>query len=344
MFDSLDALPAACDALFASGAAEGVFNSREWYRTVVRHALPQGARPRFLLASLADLPVALLPLQLLPDGHAQSLTTFYTCHYQPLLDASLDPPTLRRIFAGFARVCRRWSTLRLDAMPADWTALGDCLVGTRAGGMIACRFDHFGNWHEAVQGLSWQQYLAARPGQLRETIRRRLARSARDPAASFEIITAPEQLSAGIEAFETVYAKSWKEPEPFPRFNATLMHTTAALGLLRLGIYRVAGQPVGAQFWIVEHGHATVLKLAHDEAFKSRSPGTVLTALMLRHLLDQEQVREIDFGRGDDAYKRDWAAERRQYIGLILANPLRPAGLGFLATHAVGRMRRRLLH
>src|SRR5580698_9474691 len=56
MFDSLDALPAACDALFASGAAEGVFNSREWYRTVVRHALPQGARPRFLLASLADLP------------------------------------------------------------------------------------------------------------------------------------------------------------------------------------------------------------------------------------------------------------------------------------------------
>ena len=55
-----------------------------------------------------------------------------------------------------------------------------------------------------------------------------------------------------------------------------------------------------------------MLKLAHDEAFKAHSPGTVLTALMLRHLLDQEHVARIDFGRGDDAYKQGWAVERRQ--------------------------------
>ena len=90
---------------------------------------------------------------------------------------------------------------------------------------------------------------------------------------------------------------------------------------------------------MVDHARALVLKLAHDEAFKAASPGTVLTAWMLRWLLDQEQVQEIDFGRGDDPYKREWASQRRQRIGLVLANPLAPAGVAVIARHALGRLR-----
>ena len=39
---------------------------------------------------------------------------------------------------------------------------------------------------------------------------------------------------------------------------------------------------------------------------KRYSPGTVLTAMMLRRLIEEEGVSEIDFGRGDDDYKRGW--------------------------------------
>ena len=85
-------------------------------------------------------------------------------------------------------------------------------------------------------------------------------------------------------------------------------------------------------------GHATVLKLAHDEACKAHSPGTVLTALMLRHLLDQEHVDHIDFGRGDDPYKQGWATQRRQRIGLLLVNPWSAAGSTTLLRHALGRL------
>ena len=68
------------------------------------------------------------------------------------------------------------------------------------------------------------------------------------------------------------------------------------------------------------------------------SPGTVLTALMLRHLLDNEHVARIDFGRGDDAYKQGWAAERRQRVGVLLVDPWRPAGLMALLRHVSGRV------
>ena len=46
---------------------------------------------------------------------------------------------------------------------------------------------------------------------------------------------------------------------------------------------------------------------------------------MIRDLLDRDRITELDFGRGDDAYKSLWAGRRRQRIGVVLAN-LRAAG------------------
>jgi hypothetical protein len=209
----------------------------------------------------------------------------------------------------------------------------------RRAGLVALRFDHFGNWSEDVTGLAWSAYLQSRAGALRETIRRRLRRAEKLPDARFDLFIEPEQMETAASAFESVYARSWKEPEPYPEFNVALMRAMARPGWLRLGVWSVGPVPVAVQLWVVRDGNAIVLKLAHDEAFKAHSPGTVLTALMLRHLLDNEHVARIDFGRGDDAYKQGWAVERRQRIGLLLVNPWRLAGIAALLRHTAGRGR-----
>ena len=77
-------------------------------------------------------------------------------------------------------------------------------------------YDHFGNWYEPVADRSWDDYAAARPGALRQTIRRRLRRAERDPSIAVDVIDGPTGLEAGITAYEEVYARSWKKPEPFP--------------------------------------------------------------------------------------------------------------------------------
>jgi len=337
-FASLDALPADADALFA--ASPELFASRAWWRTVLSFGMPPATQPCFLLARMDDRPAALLPLrQEDSNGTLSSLTTPYTCVYAPLVAPDVPVSDLVALFTGVARFCRGHAVTRLDALPQEWPALSAFEQGARAAGLSAVRFAHFGNWHETVNGMGWSTYLAGRPGALRETIRRKLRRADQRTDGSFVVVTRPPELEAGIDAFEQVYARSWKEPEPFPLFNAALMRETGAAGLLRLGLWRIGGVAVAVQFWIVEAGTATVLKLAHDEAFHSDSPGTVLTALMLRRFLDEEHVAAIDFGRGDDAYKRGWARERRQRIGVVLVNPRRPAGLAFLARHALGRIR-----
>ncbi|HEX4366187.1 MAG TPA: GNAT family N-acetyltransferase [Rhodopila sp.] len=335
-FASVAALPP--DALALLDNAPGLFAGRAWWNVVQSHAMPPGTEASFIVIRTAGRIAALLPM-LRTGGRLGSLTTPYTCEYSPLFAAELDPSARIAAMAAFGALCRPSGCVRLDALPAEWMYLADLETGTRQVGLRVLRFDHFGNWHEDVAGLDWAAYLSGRPGALRETIRRRLRRAETLADARFDLFAHPEEMDQAVEAFEFVYHRSWKDAEPFPTFNAALIRATAALGLLRLGVWSIGTQPVAAQFWVVRNGRATVLKLAHDEAFKTHSPGTVLTALMLRHLLDQEHVAAIDFGRGDDAYKQGWATSRRQRIGLLLVNPWRVSGAVNLLRHTAGRVR-----
>jgi CelD/BcsL family acetyltransferase involved in cellulose biosynthesis len=334
--DHPDRLPADATALF-SQPNDDFYATSDWYRLVLAHALPEGASARFVVIRLDGHAAALLPLLRLADGTLQSLTTPYTCLYRPLLAPNLDATSLRQI----GRALATYTPLRLEALDAETPALAPLCAGLRDRLKLPLRFDHFGNWHENVAGMGWAAYLATRDGALRETIRRRTARIARTPGLRLEL-TRGDNLDCATQAFETVYASSWKQPEPYPHFNPGLIRLAAAQGVLRLGILWHHSQPIAVQLWIVTGRCASVLKLAHVEAHKALSPGTVLTAHIIRSLLDHETIDELDFGRGDDPYKIGWAASRRQRIGLMAIDPLRPAGLAILTRHLAGRLLRRL--
>jgi len=333
IFESLGALPDDAIPLFAT--AGSFFSTQVWWETVLGHAMPPHAAPLLLVIRLDGVASGLFPMLL--DPGLRALTTPYTCLYDPLI---AERANRAAVFTAFAEYCRGFATTRLDAL--DEALAGELAVGARRAGLAVARFDHFGNWHEDVSGLDWAGWLALRPGALRETIRRRTRRAERLAGARFQMFCNRNEMEAGIAAFEMVYARSWKEPEPFPDVNPVQIRAAASLGLARLGVWWIDGIAAAAQFWFVERGQATVLKLAHDEAYKAHSPGTVLTAWMIRHMIEQENVTALDFGRGDDPYKQGWVADRRQRIGLLLINLRKPAGMGALARHAVGRIRARL--
>ncbi len=309
-----------------------------WWRCVIDAGLPPNAQPLLLLAHAAGDPahaMGLLPLCAEPGGRLSSLSTPYTCLFQPLLAEAAEPHAVGR---AFGRACGVWPVLRLDALDDTWPHWAALLAGFAASGWRAAWFDSFGNWH-ADASAGWDAYLAARPGALRETIRRKLRRAERDPALTFTLTRRPEDVPSAWAAYQSVYGRSWKEPEPFPEFGPRLVVAAASAGLLRMGVLSRDGTPLAAQYWTVEDGVATVHKLAHDETERALSPGTVLTAWMVRSLL-AEGVTGLDFGRGDDPYKQLWTDLRRQRRGLILARPWRPRGAAALGVQALGRLRR----
>jgi CelD/BcsL family acetyltransferase involved in cellulose biosynthesis len=333
----LEALSPAAQEMFGQN---GIFSTLGWYRSTIDHALPGGAQAAFVTIARGEDLHAVFPMQRGPGEVFSSLSTPYTCLWQPLF-ATSSPVELLEIGKIVAASCR--TSIRLDALDADAPWLPPLLDGFKAAGLASLRFDHFGNWHEDVAGLDWATYLAARPGALREAIRRRGKRLMEKMGARFSITSGADGLEAAIASYEKIYSASWKEPEPFADFNAAFMRACAADGSLRLGILSLNDKPLAAQFWVVRNKIGAVLKLAHDEASRALSPGTVLTALMIRHILEEARVDWLDFGRGDDDYKKDWTSARRQRIGVLLANPRSLQGGKAILRHVAGNVRRHYL-
>ena len=282
-FANLDSLPDDAAPLFA--AATDFFSTRAWWEIVLAHAIPPSASP----LSVAGPPGRrgerrCFPCCMDPAGF-RALTTPYTCRYEPLI--APDAIDRAAIFTAFARYLpvvsprrgwMRWTRRRKRS--SRWRA-------TQAGLAVA-RFDHFGNWHEDVAGLDWQAWLA-RPSQERCAKRSGAGRGGRNgwPARDFDCSPIATISRPGSRRSKRSTPEAGRTRSRFPPSTPRRFAPPRLWALARVGVWWIGDTPAAAQFWIVEHGRATVLKLAHDEAFKAHSPGTVLTAWMIRHMIEQ---------------------------------------------------------
>jgi hypothetical protein len=344
-------LPHDVETLFATASKADFFRSLPWFRTLTHAGIPPGTQPRLYVAGPPEAraglvthapPARLGPLRL---RTLRSLTNFYSCGYGPLTTEADQPGAITPVIGQIIADHPRWDVIDLDSL--DRGAGFDSLVQAFASrGWPTRSYFHFGNWYETTAGMTAADYFAARPGQLRNTLKRHANKLAKTASSTFRIFTREDEIEEGIALYEQVYAQSWKEPEPFPSFAAALARATAACGSLRLGIMTIDGAPAAAQIWIVWHGKATIFKLAHDQRLVALSPGSLLTRHMMEQVLSEGTVNEVDFGRGDDPYKQLWLPKRRERWGIMAFNPTtvrgRAAALRHLGPAALRRVASRL--
>lgn len=336
-------LPGACAALFAAAGEKSFFAQAAWYDLLSRHARDPGDRVRLYLD--ADQPRAGAVCRAAPSPHDRALNgfaNFYSLEHGPLLaSADGDGGVLTRLVAAIGGERPDWTSVgfvALDPLSASTEAL---VAGLREARFIVQTYFHSGTWFEDTRGLDFRRYFDARPAALRNTIRRK-AKAAQGSGIAYEFSEPGSDIDGLIADYETVYANSWKEPEPYPAFIPALLRMAFAGGALRLGIVRVGGQPAAAQFWIVWRGRAVIYKLAHDRRYDKLSLGTLLTMRMIERVLESDRPVEINFGRGDDPYKRLWLPKRRERWGILAANPRTWRGLGEAARVIAARIRGRL--
>lgn len=323
---------------FDSSSGTNPFSCADWMQLF----LDQVARDdwRFVVAGSLATGSGLMLLYSEPSapGKLRALTNYYASLYSPAIGNGES--------GDFLDIVRSLGNAE-DAHSVDLAPLAEPVAkevqsAFRSVRWMTRRYTCFGNWYLPCDGLVFQDYMKARPSQLVHTWTRKAKKFRRgDEGARLQLVTSPEEVEAAMDAYEAVYAKSWKVPEPYPHFVRTWAAICARRGWLRLGIAWVGESPIAAQFWFTMNRRAYIFKLAYDEAHAKWSAGTVLSAYLFEHSLDVDRVAEIDYLTGDDAYKQSWMTERRERVGVIACNPRTWRGLGRGVYEWMGAIRQR---
>jgi CelD/BcsL family acetyltransferase involved in cellulose biosynthesis len=338
---SLAAFPAGAAELLALAEQDSFDLGADWFALISQTALSTGQAPRWVHGSASGGQQMLLPLlnEAQGAGRMRSLTNFYSTLYRPLLTPGVGSQDVAAWFRQWAAQARP-SMLTFEAMDVEHPAFQALEGGLRDAGLLPYRFFAFGNWYLKAEGLSWEAYLKSLSSKLRSTLKRLGRKFAEESAGRFDIVTGastPEQVLTALAAYETVYASSWKVPEPFPHFLPGLVQLAARKGWLRLGVAYAGEQPAAAQIWLVVAGRACIYKVGYDEKFSAFSPGALLTGHIMQHVLEVDRVREVDYLVGDDSYKRIWMSDRRERWGIVAYNPKTLTGLALAGREAVWR-------
>lgn len=312
-----------------------VFQTLDWFEHLAAHGFADGAEPRLACATEEQTAAAVvLPLRVAATG-LRSLSNYYSSLYGPVQRGEASPAA----WLALAKALRRTGLAVLDLQPLAQDAPCMALLATalRSAGFWIGHYGCFGNWYLPVVHADFASYAASLPSALRHSIDRGRRRLERAGGFTLSIHKEPgAALEQAIAQYEAVYGRSWKQAEPCPQFMPGLMRLAARRGWLRLGVLCVQDQPVAAQVWLVKDGKANIYKLAYVQGFERFSPGSVLTSALMAHAIDVDRVKEVDYLTGDDAYKRDWMSHRRERVGLVAFDPLRPHGLAAAVRHGGG--------
>jgi hypothetical protein len=325
------ALPPNVVRLLSGGGS--FFDQVGWYDLVARF----GMRPRWTPVVVADDDVsAAFVLEHDTRGDFASCVNPYSCEHAILG----NPEAIARLAGAFASAPGKFRVLLRDLDPSA-RAFSASLEGFRAAGFKARPFFGWGNWYEDVAGRTFADYLSARPSNLTNTGRRKLAALQKGSRVAFRIHRSGGDLEPFIADYDDVRRQSWQEAEPFPFFIPELIRLAGRLGILRTGVLKIDGENAAAQFWIVWKKRALIFKLAYVDKLRSHSPGTLLTIHMLEHIFETDNPAEIDFGRGDDEYKKLWVSARRERWGIEAVNPRTVRGAFLAARMTLANMRNR---
>ena len=299
-------------------AGDGPFARAEWYELLEEKA-------EKVLVAVAEKDDRKLALVFADHGQRlDSLTNWYSFSWAPHGDdAELLEDLARKLKRGRARIV-------MAPVPDEDGAASLLETAFRQAGWQVRREQCDHNHVLEIGGRTFEQYWASRPGRMRTTLKRKAKK------VETEIL---EQFDADAwRAYEEIYAESWKPEEGDPVLLRRFAEAEAAAGRMRLGIARHEGMAVAAQFWTVENGTAYIHKLAHLESMKPLSAGTTLSAALFEHVIDVDKVDLVDFGTGNDPYKRDWMEIDRPRYRIDCLNPTNPRAWPALVKRILTRL------
>ncbi|MEZ5688854.1 MAG: GNAT family N-acetyltransferase [Caenibius sp.] len=271
-------------------ASSSPFDRQEWF-TILADTVPKAR----VATAINAIGAAALPL-VERNGRLESLVNWYAFGWRPLFTPDANRDALLVELARNLKSHR--NRITLWPLPDEDGSASAVEQAFRKAGWATFRSRCDTCHILPVNGRTYTDYLASRPGKLRTTLKRKAKKLRVDIYTHFQ-----DDL---WNIYEEIYKESWKPEESDPVLLRRFAQQEGNAGRIRFALASSDGKPVAVQFWTVESGRAFIHKLAHLPEAQPLSPGSVLTAALMERVIDVDGVEIIDFGTGDDPYKADW--------------------------------------
>ena len=304
-FDLLDGIGAA-DAHWAGLAEAGgnVFSTPEWASVWWSHF---GADRELRVLAGRDA-----------DGSTKVILPLYVNRARPLrVLRFLGHGPADQLGPVCAPADRESVAAALRPLLADRRWRADLLVGDRLGGAEG--------WSErtgatvllaepsptlAIDGQTWDEFLASKSKNFRDQVRRRERKLAKSHELSFRLSDA-SRLDEDMGTLLRLHSARWEdasaafEPE-LEAFHRDFAAVALERGWLRLWLAEVDGSPVAAWYGLRFAECECFYQSGRDPAWDEHSVGFILLAHTIRSAFE-DGMREYRFLRGGDAYKGRFA-------------------------------------
>lgn len=277
----------------------------------------------FMISRTKYKGVAVTKLELI--GNAYSPLRYFLFRDK---DLEVNEQRMTFIFKYIKRIGKSWDMAELTALPEEGGCYDLLLRSLETAGLTYRSFTCFEDWYLDGIDYSGEQYLASRPGNISKDVPYQMRRLKKIGNLQFTMVTDGNCLDEHMDVYYELYGRSWKRESIGPTFHRDLARLAALHGWLRLGFLSLDGLPMACQLWLSCNGKAYILKIFYDEKFKKYSPGKILTIKMMKHVIDEDKVTQVDYLQGDELYKKDWTPQLRMRYGLHLYSNATVAGQG----------------
>ncbi len=251
-----------------------------------------------------------------------------TTDYGDVLVAPAFREALSEALAGFVQEGRgRWERVELRSLPADSLLLGSFREAVQRRGMESWSRDS--NTCPTVRlAPTWEEYLASLSKTHRHELRRKIRRSQAAGVQTFQHLTTPEEVAAGMDSFFRLHRASRPDKAAFldettASFFRSIGDAFAVEGWMRLNLMQIDGREVAASMAFSRDDRMLLYNSGLDPEYRVHSVGIALHAAEIQQAIDLGK-EWYDFMRGNEPYKYDFGARDNPIYTLTLL----PAGSG----------------
>ena len=219
-YSDWDQLPDSANALFELGEKDSIFFSRQWFENLSAVALDDDLTMLLACVVAGDKVLAVLPLVKSAGKTLYSLKHGYTPIYSLLIADDDQEQVIACLGQGLSQL--PFAGLLLEPVDDGDSKINALKRVLETEGFRCDYTFRLYNWIYRVQGQSYEDYMAARPAKLRNTISRKSRKLEREHGYEIRLFTGDEAPQA-MSDYYTIYRNSWKEPKIELPWNAGVL-------------------------------------------------------------------------------------------------------------------------